>query len=126
MAGERRGLVADALHEAAVAGDHERVVVDELGAEAVAQHALGDRHADGVAEALAERPGGDLDARRCGAASGWPGVRELPLAEGLDVVELEAVAGEVQHRVLQDRGVAVGQDEAVAVGPCGVVRVVLA
>ena len=31
VAGQRRGLVADALHEAAVAGDHPGVVVDELG-----------------------------------------------------------------------------------------------
>ena len=75
MAGERRGLVADALHEAAVAGDDERVVVDQLGAELRAQAPLGDRHADGVGEALAERAGGDLDARRCGAPRGdraWP------------------------------------------------------
>ena len=62
MPGERRGLVADALHEAAVAGDDERVVVLHVGAEAGAQDALGDRHADRVGEALAERPGGDLDA----------------------------------------------------------------
>ena len=62
VAGERGGLVADALHEAAVAGDHERVVVDDVVAELRAQAPLGDRHADGVGEALAERPGGDLDA----------------------------------------------------------------
>ena len=64
VAGERGGLVADALHEATVAGDHERVVVDDIVAELCAQPALGDRHADGVGEALAERAGGDLDARR--------------------------------------------------------------
>ena len=62
VAGERRRLVADALHEAAVAGDDERVVVDHVGAEPGAQAPLGDGHADGVGEALAERPGRDLDA----------------------------------------------------------------
>ena len=62
VAGERGGLVADALHEAAVAGDDERVVVLRLGAEPGAQVPLGDRHADGVGEPLAERTGRDLDA----------------------------------------------------------------
>ena len=62
MAGERGGLVADALHEAAVAGDHEGVVVARLGAEVGPQVALGDGHADRVGEALAERAGRDLDA----------------------------------------------------------------
>ena len=124
MTGERRGLVADALHEAAVAGDDVRVVVDELRAEAIAQHPLGDRHPDGVAEPLAERPGRRLDARRV-AGLGVTGGPRLELPEGLDVRELEAVAAEVEHRVLEDRGVAVGQHEAVAVGPLGVGRVVL-
>ena len=124
MAGERRRLVADALHEAPVAGDDVGVVVDEVGAEALAQDALGDRHADGVAEALAERPGRDLDARRV-AGLGVARRARLVLAERLDVGELEAVAGEVQHRVLEDRGVPVGEHEAVAVGPGGVGGVVL-
>ena len=62
MAGERGGLVADPLHHAAVTGDDERVVVLGVGAEARTQAALGDRHADRVGEALAERPRGDLDA----------------------------------------------------------------
>ncbi len=70
--GERRRLVTDALHEAAVAGDHERVVVDHVVAELRAQAALGDRHADCVGEALTERTGGDLDARSCGAPRGDP------------------------------------------------------
>ena len=52
VAGERRGLVADALLQVAVAADDERVVVTHLGAEAGAQPALGDAHADGVGEAL--------------------------------------------------------------------------
>ena len=57
--------------------------------------------------------------------SGWPGVRLPPLPETSEVVQGQAVAGEVQHGVEQDRGVAVGQDEAVPVGPVGVGRVVV-
>ena len=64
VAGQRAGLVADAFHQIAVAGDHPGAVVDQLGTEAGAQLALGNRHADGAGEALAERPGGGLDARR--------------------------------------------------------------
>ena len=114
--GERRRLVADALHQAAVAGDHAGVVVDQLAAEAVAQHPLGDGHADGVGEALPERAGRDLDADGV-AGLGVPGCAAPERPEGPEVVELEAVAAEVEHRVLQDRGVTVGEDEAVAVGP---------
>ena len=60
--GERRGFVADALHEVAVAGDAEDAVVAQLGAEALAQVLLLDREPDRVREALAERTGRDLDA----------------------------------------------------------------
>ena len=87
MAGERRRLVADALLEAAVAADHERVVVDDLGAEPGAQVGLGEADADAVGEALAERTGGDLDARRCAGTRGGPGVREPHWRNSLEVVE---------------------------------------
>ncbi len=60
--GDRDRLVADALHQVAVGGDHIGVVVDDVVAEAGRDHALGDRHADGIAEPLAERAGGGLDA----------------------------------------------------------------
>ena len=66
VAGERDRLVADAFHQAAVAGDHLGVVVDEVVAEPRGEVALGHRHADGVGEALAQRAGGGLDARRAG------------------------------------------------------------
>ena len=123
MPGERGSLVADALHHAAVAGDDERVVVLRVGAEAGAQAALGDRHADRVGEALAEWPGGDLDAGGV-ARLGVAGRARFPLAEVAQVVEFEAVAGQEQHRVLQDRGVPVRQDETVAIGPVRVGRIV--
>ncbi len=56
----------DAFHQAAVAEEHVRVVIDyvqvgpiELGRQAL----LGERHADGVGEALAERARRRLDAQ---------------------------------------------------------------
>jgi hypothetical protein len=124
VAGERGGLVADALHEVAVTRDHEGVVVAQLGAEAGAQPALGDRHAGAVADALAERAGGDLDALGV-VPFGVARRLRLPLAERLEVVELQAVPGQVEHRVEEDRRVAGGEDEPVAVGPVGLARVVL-
>ena len=80
MPGQRGGLVADALHHAAVAGDDERVVVLGVLAEADAQVAFGDRHADRVGEPLPERPGRDLDAAGV-ARLGMAGRRRTPLAE---------------------------------------------
>ena len=67
MAGERRGLGRDALLEVAVGAERVRPVVDDVVAGAVelgGEAALGDRHADGVREPLAERPGRRLDAGR--------------------------------------------------------------
>ena len=64
MPGEVDGFMADAFHQAAVAGDDIGVVVHQRVAEAGIQHPLGQRHADRVRQALAERAGGGLDARR--------------------------------------------------------------
>ena len=115
--GERDHLVADALHQAAVADQRVGVVVDDVVAELGVEHRLGHRHADGVGDPLAERAGGDLDAV-AGSYSGWPGVCEPSSPEGADLLDRERlVAGEVQQRVDQRRAVAVGLDEAVAVRP---------
>ena len=38
--------------------------------------------------------------------SGWPGVLRAPLAERLEVVERDVVAGQVEQRVQEHRGVA--------------------
>ena len=125
VAGERGGLAADALHHVAVAGEdvgevvhHARAVTVERGAE----EALGDGHADGVGEALAERTGGGLDAGRV-PVLGVAGRLAAPLAERLQVVEGQVVAGEVEQGVEQHARVAGGEHEAVAVGPGRVGRV---
>ncbi len=124
MTGERRRLMADALHHATVTGDHEREVVLGLGTEAGPQVLLGDGHADCVRESLTERPGRDLDA---GGVTGFRVARcgGIPLAEVLQVVELEPVAAEEEQRVLQDRRVTVREHEPVAIGPGRIGRIVL-
>ena len=49
--------------------------------------------------------------------SGWPGRLAVQLAEVLQLVDRQVVAGQVQQRVQQHRAVAVRQHEAVAIGP---------
>ena len=61
MPGKPDGFVIDALHQAAVAGDDEGSVIDQLVAKGRVQMPLGDRHADRHGHALTQRPGGDLD-----------------------------------------------------------------
>ena len=66
-AGQRAGLVADAFHQATVAEEDIGSVIDHRMAgavELVGQQLLGQRHADGIADPLAERAGGGLDAGR--------------------------------------------------------------
>ena len=74
-----------------------------------------DRHADAVAEALAERPGRHLDARR-EAALGMPRRDAAPLAELLDLLERKVVAGQMKQAVQQHRAVPGRQHKAIAVG----------
>ena len=123
MARKRRRLVADTLHQAAVAGDHEDVMVDHLGAQCCAQMFFGDGHAHGVRKSLTERP-------RCHLNSG--GVTDFRVARGgraqlsecPQIVEFQSVPVQPEKRVLQDRRMSRRQDEAVAVRPTWVGRVV--
>ena len=138
VAGQRGRLGGDPLHHVAVAAQRVDVVVEELvaGAVEVRRLPLGrDRHADRGRDALAERPGRRLDARRP-AVLRMPRAARVDLAEALDVLERDRQlaeplvrgvdrlhAGEVQQRVEQRRGVADREHEAVAAGPDRVVRV---
>ena len=129
MAGERAGLVAGALHEVAVAAEDEGAVVDGLeaavgGVDARREHPLREGHADGRGEALAERTCRRLDAGRV-AVFGMAGGEAAELAELADVVERDAVAGKVEQTVEEHAAVAAGEDEAVAVRPRRILRVVL-
>ena len=91
--------------------------------EARGQHALGERHPDRVREALAERPGGHLDARRH-PALGMSGRARAPLPELLQILDREVVAAKMQARVEQHRGVAAREHETVAIRPVRCRRVV--
>ena len=120
--GDRGGFLADALHHVAVGADRVGVVVHDLIAgpvEALGQEALGHRHADGVGDALAERPGGDLDAGDV-AALGVAGRARAPLAEALQVLDRQVEAAQVRERVLQHARMPGAEHEAVAVAPGGV------
>ena len=85
------------------------------------QAALRDGHADGVAEALAEGAGGGLHAGRDAVLRVARRAR-AELAEALQLLERQVVAGEVQHRVEQHAGVPGAEHEAVAVEPVGTGR----
>ena len=87
-----------------------------VGVEQPALAAGGHRHADRVADALAERAGGGLDAGGV-AVLGVAGGERAPLAQVREVLERQAVAGQEQLRVERDAGVAAGQHEAVAARP---------
>ena len=125
-AGKRARLVRDPFHHAAIAHEHVRVVIDyfETGTvEMRRQELLRESHADRVGDALPERPGGGLDARRA-AVFRMSGRHRAELAETLQLLDRQRVAREVQQRVEQHRSVPVREHEPVAVRPRGVRRVV--
>ena len=115
--------MADAFHEAAVAGDHIGVVVDDIGPVAGGQHAFGERHADAVGDALSERAGRGFDAG-CVAVFGMTGGLGAELAEVPQLLDRHAgIPGEIEERIEQHRAVAGRQDEAIAVGPLWIGRI---
>jgi hypothetical protein len=116
MPRERRRLRRDTFHQVAVGADREYAMVDDVAAVALAQEALGHRHADAVRKALAERPGRRLDARRV-TELGVAGRQRAELPEALDLVERQVVSREMQARVEEHRGVPGRKHEAVAVRP---------
>ena len=124
VAGDRRRLRRDPLLEVAVGDDEVRVAVDRgvlAAVEARGQHALAERHPDGGRDPLPERPRGRLDARHV-AVLGVARAGRVELAEALDLVERDVVAGQVERRVEQHRRVPAGEHEAVAAGPVRLLR----
>jgi hypothetical protein len=81
------------------------------------------RHANGVADALAEGAGRRLDAGRQ-AVLRMAGRSTAELTELLDVVEAEVVAGEIEEAVEEHRAVAGRQHEAIAPEPLRILRIV--
>jgi hypothetical protein len=108
VAGEARRLRGDALLEVTVGRDDIRPVIDDCvirPVELAREAAFRDRHANGVRKALAERARRRLDAWR------QPVLRmarraRAPLPELHQVLELEAVARQVEQGVQEHRGVA--------------------
>ena len=120
-AGEGSGFLRDAFLEAAVAGEADHQVVEDLvfgGVEMGGGHLGGHGHADDVAGTLAERAGGGFDADGLAELGVTRGLG-VELAEVLHFLEREVEAGEVDPGVDEHRAVAGGQDEAVAVDPGG-------
>ena len=125
MTGERDRFLADALHEAAIAGDHPGAVIHKLVAEARIQVALRDRHADRRRDALPQGARRRLDTGR-DEVFRMPRRLRAQLAEIADVVTgHRGIAGQVKQRVDQHRAMARGQDEPVPVRPGWVARIIL-
>ena len=123
MAGERDRLLADALHQIAVGGEHIGAMIDQLAAELGGEVSLGDRHADRIGKALAERSGRRLHARGQEILR-MAGRDRAELAEALDLLDRHLlVAEQMEQRIDQHRAVAGREHEAVAVGPGRIGRV---
>ena len=124
---ERPRLRRDALHQVPVSHEGESPVVDDFVARpvvALGEEPLRDRHAHGVGRALAERPRRRLDAWRQ-VRLGVAGRPAAPLAEGLEVVESQVVARQMEQAVQQHAAVAGREHEPIPVGPVRVAGVVL-
>jgi hypothetical protein len=125
MARQSDRLLADAFHQAAVAGKHIGVVVDDVVAVACIEDALGERHADGVGDALSKRAGRGLDPAGM-AEFGVAGRARAELAEVPDLVDRDVfIARQIKQRIKQHRAVSGRQHEAVAVGPVRMLGIVL-
>ena len=138
MPGERCCFRTHALHHAAVAAHRINVVAEDLEAGpivAVGEPCFGDRHANAGGDALPERPSCCLHPRNqmvLGVSRSLaPEMAEVAnivernrgLAEPLVVGVHGAGAGEVEHRPQQHRSMAVGEHEAITVGPNRILRI---
>jgi hypothetical protein len=120
---ERDRLMADALHQATVAGDAIGMVIDQRVAVARVQHALGQRHADGIAETLPQRTGRGLDTLSM-PVLGMARRLAVDLTEALDLIDGHLwITGQVEQRVEQHRAVTGGQNKSVAIRPFGMLGI---
>src|SRR5690348_2577402 len=138
MAGEGGSFAGNALQHVAVAADGVDLEVEhrKIGAiEMLREPIAGDSHADAVGDALAKRAGGGFDAGSP-AVLGMAGAFAIELAETLDVFEFDGKfaealvfwidgfhSGEMKERIKQHGGVAIGEHEAITIGPNGIVRI---
>ena len=138
MSRERCSLAGDPLHHASISAKRVDVEVEQFEAGAVVsrcQPLPGDRHPDAGSNALAERSRCGLDAR-CPAILGMAGTAAIQLpecfqgvqryrgfAEGFVILADRPHLRQMQQRVEQRGRVADREDESVAIGPYGVLRV---
>ena len=117
LACQRQRLLADALHQAAIARHHIGAVALHLGPQTGAQVGFGHGKAHRIGKPLAQGPCRGFNAS--GMAVFWmPRRAHAPLAKALDLVQRDiGVARQIQHRIQQHRPVPCRQDEPVAVGP---------
>ena len=117
MAGEGDRLVADPFHQAAVAGNHIGVVIDQSIPVAGVAQAFGEGQSHRHGEPLPQGTGGHLDPGRVAVFRVARGFRS-ELAEVPDLVDGHVlVPGQVEERIEQHRAVPRRQHEAVPVGP---------
>ena len=110
-------LLADALHQAAVAGHDIGVMVLHLGTPARAQVFFGNRKANRIGNALTQGAGGGLDTCHM-AIFGMACGDRAPLAKILDLRQRHIlVAGQIKQRIDQHRAMARRQNKAIPIGP---------
>src|ERR1700694_1976141 len=97
----------DAFHHVAIAGNEVDVVIEDslVAVEDRGHVRLTDSHSNRITDSLPERSGSRL-AAGCVTVLGVSGSLALPLAELLQIVESQIVAGEIEHAVQQHRSVA--------------------
>src|SRR6185437_1719651 len=126
MAGQRRRLGGDTLHQITVADDPVREMIDDLELGSIvtgAQMSLGHRQPHAVTEPLTERPRGRLNPRR--EAPLWvAGGDAAPFAKPFYLCEGQGVAGDVKQAVQQHRSVPRRKYETITVDPVGIGRIV--
>ena len=109
--------MADPFHQAPVADNRVNMMVDDGASETRRQVPFANRHADGVRQSLAERPGRRLDALRM-AVFRVAGRTASELAETFEFLKWHVrVAGEIKQCIEQHRPVACRKDEAVTIRP---------
>ena len=107
-------LRANAFHEAAVADEAVGVVIDDRRAVLVVlrcEQFLGERHAHGVGEALAQRARSSVSMPISRSRSGCPAVRAPSWRNFFSSSICERIARQMQQRVQQHRAVAVREHE---------------
>ena len=124
MAGQRGGLVRNPLLQVTIGGDDPGAVIDQRFAEARRQMPLGQGHAHGGGNALAQRARGHFNGRML-ATLGVAGGNAVQLAEIADVVHRQAGMPRQMEQGIKQHGAMPGREhETVTIGPGGVGRVV--